>query len=134
MEKLKSGYVSSSSLNQKSILIVEDEISNFELLKAMMRRLDVKIFWAKNGINAIKLCNENIFDLILMDIKMPLMDGYEATSILRRNGNNTPIIAQTAYARIGDKKLIFQKGFNGYLPKPIDRKELLDIIERHTKC
>ncbi|MGD2035150.1 MAG: response regulator [Bacteroidales bacterium] len=118
-----------SSGEEKKILVVEDEMSNYELLKAMMRKLNVKILWAKNGINAVKLCDEQTFDLILMDIKMPGMDGYEATSIIRRKNAKTPIIAQTAYARSEDEKNILQKGFNGYISKPIDRAKLLGIIE-----
>ncbi|MBA7582934.1 Sensor histidine kinase RcsC [subsurface metagenome] len=97
----------------------------------MLRKLNAKIFWAQNGINAIDLCTENQFDLIFMDIKMPAMDGYEATSRLRKKGNSTPIIAQTAYARIEDEKIILQKGFDGYLPKPIDRKKLLSLIDKY---
>lgn len=119
-------------MKQKSILIVEDEASNYELLRAMMRKLDVKIFWAKNGRNALKLCLESTFDLILMDIKMPGLNGYEVTSIIRGNGNTTPIIAQTAYARAEDEQTILSKGFNGYLAKPIDRKKLLATVEKYT--
>ncbi len=121
-----------SVMKQKSILIVEDEISNFELLKAMMRNLNVKVSWAKNGKNAILLCNEKTFDIIFMDIKMPGMDGYEATSIIRSKGYKTPIVAQTAYARKEDEKLILQKGFNDYLSKPIDRNKLLALIEKYS--
>jgi len=119
-------------MKQKSILVVEDEVSNFELLKAMMRKLSVKIFWAKNGIEALKLCKENSFDLIFMDIKMPGMDGYEVTSLIRANGDDTPIIAQTAYARLEDEKIILSKGFNGYLSKPIIREKLLSVIEKYA--
>ncbi len=118
-------------MEKLSFLIVEDEISNYELLKAMMRKLDVNIYWARNGRNAVKLCEEYKFDLIFMDIKMPGMDGYEATSIIRSYDKTTPIIAQTAYARVEDEKIILQKGFNDYLSKPIDRMKLLKLIEKY---
>ena len=118
-------------MKQKSILIVEDEASNYELLKAMMRKLDVKIYWAKNGKNALALCNENSFDIIFMDIKMPGLDGYEVTSIIRSNNKDTPIIAQTAYARAEDERIILNKGFNGYLAKPIERGKLLAIVKKY---
>lgn len=119
-------------MKNKAILIVEDEVSNYELLRAMMRKLEVKVYWAKNGKNALELCQEKSFDLILMDIKMPGLNGYEVTSILRSNGDNTPIIAQTAYARTEDEQAILKKGFNGYLSKPIEREKLLAIVEKYT--
>jgi CheY-like chemotaxis protein len=117
-------------LNQSphKILIVEDEESNYELLKAILRKSNVEIFWAKNGIGAIDLCKRFSFDLVLMDIKMPEMNGYEAVEILRKQGFTFPIIAQTAYARIEDESIILNKGFDGYISKPIDKTKLLEII------
>jgi CheY-like chemotaxis protein len=131
MKRKKTDTEHVPGMEKISILIVEDEISNYELLKAMMRKLNVKIYWARNGINAVKLCEEYSFDLIFMDIKMPGMDGYEATSIIRSHNKTTPIIAQTAYARVEDEKIILQKGFNAYLSKPIDRIKLLNLIEKY---
>jgi CheY-like chemotaxis protein len=115
--------------HRKKILIVEDEESNYELLKAMLRKMDLDIFWAHTGTQAIELCEIQTFELILMDIKMPEMSGYDAIKILRNRGIETPVIAQTAYARIEDEDMSLKMGFNGYVSKPIDRKKLFDLIE-----
>jgi CheY-like chemotaxis protein len=120
-----------SKKNPSKILIVEDEESNYELLRAILRKSNVEIFWAKNGVLAIELCNHYKFDLVLMDIKMPEMNGYVATDILRKKGFNFPIIAQTAYARIEDESIILKKGFDGYISKPIDKTKLLEIVAKH---
>jgi CheY-like chemotaxis protein len=114
----------------RKILIVEDEESNYELLKAMLRKTEFEIFWAQNGIQAIELCDKFPFTIILMDIKMPEMNGYDAIKILRNKGIETPIIAQTAYARIEDESTSLKMGFNGYISKPIDRKKLFELINR----
>ena len=112
----------------KKLLIVEDEESNYELLKAMLRKMDMEIFWAQNGIQAIELCQVHAFSLILMDIKMPEMNGYDAIKIIRNRGIVTPIIAQTAYARIEDEDISLKMGFDGYISKPIDRKKLFELL------
>jgi CheY-like chemotaxis protein len=112
------------------ILIVEDEESNFELLKALLRKFRADIFWARDGIEAIELCNHHRFDLVLMDIKMPEMNGYEAAVIIRENGSVAPIIAQTAYARVEDESIILNKGFDAYISKPIDRTKLHSIVSK----
>ena len=117
--------------SRKKILIVEDEESNYELLKAMLRKMDVDIFWAQNGLQAIDLCESHNFSLILMDIKMPEMNGYDAIRILRKRGLQIPIIAQTAYARIEDEDISLKMGFNGYISKPIDRKKLFDMVNSY---
>ncbi len=117
-------------LERKKILVVEDEISNYELLVAMLRKSGVEFSWARNGIEAIELYDSNHFDLILMDIKMPEMSGYEAVNKIRSQDQEIPIIAQTAYARIEDEMIILKKGFNGYISKPIDKTKLIRILEK----
>jgi len=116
--------------NSYKILIVEDEESNFELLKALLRNFRFEIIWAKNGIDAVELCNRYPFDLVLMDIKMPEMNGYEAVEKIRKKGINVPIIAQTAYARIEDESIILNKGFDGYISKPIDKNKLIELVKK----
>jgi CheY-like chemotaxis protein len=93
----------------------------------------VGIYWARNGIQAIELCDSQVFALILMDIKMPEMNGYEAIKILRCRGVKTPIIAQTAYARIEDEDTSLRMGFDGYVSKPIDRKKFFDLLDIYIK-
>jgi CheY-like chemotaxis protein len=121
-----------SENSQRKILIAEDEESNFELLKAMLRKTDFEIFWAQNGIQAIEFCDKHDFTVILMDIKMPEMNGYDAIKIIRGKGIQIPIIAQTAYARIEDESTSLKMGFDGYISKPIDRKKLFDLINHFT--
>ena len=113
------------------ILIVEDEESNYELLKAMLRKRDIELFWAQTGKQAIDLCKKHSFGLILMDIKMPEMNGYDAIVKLRQMGIECPIIAQTAYARLEDEERALKMGFNAYVSKPIDRGRLIGFIEKY---
>ncbi len=115
-------------LKGKEILICEDDPANFELLKALLKKTNVTIMWAKTGAEGVAYCNANNPYLILMDIKMPDMDGYEAVDIIRSSGYKSPIIAQTAYARFEDEKSILQKGFNAHISKPIHKESLYGSI------
>ena len=115
----------------KKILIAEDEESNYELLKAMLRKREIEVMWAQTGKQALEFCRDNTFELILMDIKMPEMNGYEAITKLREMGVKTPVIAQTAYARLEDEEFALKHGFDGYVSKPIDRARLLGLIDRY---
>jgi CheY-like chemotaxis protein len=117
-------------LNGKKILIVEDEASNYELLLAMLRKSGALFSWARTGKEAIDLCENDNFDLILMDIKMPELSGYEALDQIRAKNKKIPIIAQTAYARLEDEMNILKKGFDGYISKPIDKNKLLKLLEK----
>jgi CheY-like chemotaxis protein len=117
-------------LNGKKILIVEDEVSNYELLLAMLRKSGAQFSWARNGREAVGLCENDNFDLILMDIKMPELSGYEAVNQLRAKNQKMPIIAQTAYARVEDEIIILKRGFDGYISKPIDKNRLLKLLEK----
>ncbi|MBN2275113.1 MAG: response regulator [Bacteroidales bacterium] len=116
----------------KTILIAEDEETNFLYLKAALSRTHAKILHAKTGNEVIALykSNDNI-DLILMDIKMPEMNGVEATMAIKSIDKNVKIIAQTAYAMEDDKKLYFQAGCIDYLAKPIHRDQLLSTISKY---
>jgi CheY-like chemotaxis protein len=113
------------------ILIVEDEESNFELLKAMMRKRNLEVFWAQTGRQSIEYCRQHQFGLILMDIKMPEMNGYDAIKQLREMGINCPVIAQTAYARPEDEETALRMGFDAYVSKPIDRNKLLSFLDKY---
>lgn len=115
----------------KNILVVEDEDSNYFLLDRILRRTGVKLTWAKNGMDAIELCDNQHFDLVLMDIRMPGMDGYEATQAIKKNHKNLPIIAQTAYALKGERENSIAAGCDNYISKPIDSRELLAILGKY---
>ncbi len=115
----------------KLILVAEDEDTNYMFLEILLRKTKAKIVWAKNGEEAVEFCNNNKVDIVLMDIKMPLMHGYEATKIIKSTKPETIIIAQTAYAMSGEREQIIQSGFDDYISKPIKKNELFRLIEKH---
>ena len=117
-----------SNWNNKTILIAEDEESNYRYLEMVLSRTKAKIVWAKDGIEAINLCKEHKPDLILMDIKMPNMDGFEATREIKKTHPEIPIIAQTAFAMENDERMSLEAGCNSYLPKPIKISTLMKIL------
>ncbi len=115
----------------KVILVVEDEDSNFFLMDRILRRTGVNLIWAKNGSDAVQFCNNQHFDMVLMDIRMPGMDGYEATQIIKKDHKSLPIIAQTAYALKGERENSLAAGCDNYISKPIDSRELLAILGKY---
>jgi signal transduction histidine kinase/CheY-like chemotaxis protein len=110
------------------ILVAEDEETNFYYLNALLaRETGAKVLHASNGKEAIELFKANPgINLILMDIKMPEMDGFEATRQIKLINRNVPVIALTAYAMSGDEERIVSAGCDGYLSKPINKKSLLE--------
>ena len=116
----------------KTILIAEDEQSNFDFLKILLNRMNIRVLWAKNGIEAVSICESDpSVDLVFMDIKMPLLNGYEATKIIKKNRPELPIIAQTAYAMISDKLEADKAGCDGYLSKPIKIYQIQEVLQQH---
>lgn len=111
------------------VLIAEDNESNYMLYEALFADT-FELHHAWNGAEAVKLASECHPDLILMDISMPGMDGYEATEKIRNNGVTCPVIAVTAYAFSTDKAKIMSKGFDAYISKPINEEELLTAMEK----
>lgn len=117
-----------------NILIVEDDEISLRLLKSQLKSIVNKFYVAKSGIEAIKICKDNIdIDLILMDIRMPNMDGLEATKQIRKFNKDVIIIAQTAYALEGDREKSIKSGCNDYISKPIDIETLLSTIKKYFK-
>jgi CheY-like chemotaxis protein len=116
-------------LRGKKILIVEDDFSSKLYLNKILERSGATIFNAGDGNEALEQVRNNPdIDLILMDIQLPVLDGYSCTRILRESGSRIIIIAQTAYGLSGDKEKIMSKGFNDFLIKPISQKQLIDKI------
>ena len=115
---------------EKSILIAEDIDSNYLLLKALLGK-KYQLYRACNGIEAIDLFKSKNPDLILMDIKMPEMDGMEATEIIRKSSSDIPIIALTAFAFDADKKAALNAGCNDFITKPIAVKELNKMLDKY---
>jgi CheY-like chemotaxis protein len=117
------------------ILIAEDDEINFYYLNALLtRETGASILHAANGREAIDLFKANRdINLILMDIKMPEIDGFEATRQIKLIDKNVPVIAITAYAMSGDEERIVSAGCDGYLSKPINRKSLLEKVAEFIK-
>jgi len=115
----------------KTILIAEDEISNFYLLQEMFEENKANLVHVKNGKDAVEKCKTEKIDLVLMDIKMPIMDGYEATKQIKKTKPNIPVIAQTAHAMTDDKAKALKAGCNDYITKPIDEDRLKDILSKY---
>ena len=113
------------------ILVVEDEINNYLLIKSILLDDKITIYHTANGLEALEFCRDNSdIDLVLMDIKMPVMDGVTAFNEIRKIRPNLPIIAQTAYALVDDKQKFLNIGFNNYISKPINKSELLEKINK----
>ncbi|MFC2112054.1 PAS domain S-box protein [Bacteroidota bacterium] len=119
-------------LQGKTILIVEDDGSSYLFLETFLKRFAPEIIWAKSGKQALDIMNTNRrIDLILMDIRMPEMDGLSATRHIRKTNKKIPIIAQTAYAQVTDRKLALESGCSDYISKPVSPVELTNLLEKY---
>ncbi len=115
--------------SDKVFLVVDDVEANFRFLKAVFRETRALILWAKSGEEAIKICrNNSSINLVLMDIRMPDLDGNATTKAIRDFAPDLPIIAQTAFADEDDRQLALSSGCDDYISKPICRKELASLI------
>ncbi len=134
-EKQSSGEknkdVLSVDLTEGTILVAEDDITNYSLIEEFLSDTKANIEHAENGSKAIDLYKRSgKIDLILMDIKMPVLDGIEAFKEIKKLNSHIPIIALTAYAYENDKKRLLDKGFDGYISKPVDQKDLIQMVEK----
>ena len=120
-----------------AILIAEDEAINFFFLEILLKKqidLGCAIILAKNRAEAVEICKKNDdINLVLMDLKMPVMDGFEAVKLIKEIRPKLPIVAQTAFSSIEDKEKVFAAGFNDFLSKPINKEALLDVINRQKE-
>lgn len=118
--------------NKLKILIADDEDFAFKHLSIVLKNISKEIFHAKTGIQAIELFENNPdIDLVLMDIKMPIMDGYDAARKIRKINNDVIMIAQTAFAQKNDRMKVIDAGCNDYISKPINKIKLLEMIESY---
>jgi signal transduction histidine kinase/CheY-like chemotaxis protein/Flp pilus assembly protein TadD len=118
-------------INNKTILIAEDNALNYMLLHKVLANYNIKVLHAWNGAEAVEIFkSENTIDLVLMDLKMPVMDGYKATIEMKRINSKIPVIAQSAYAMDISKDEITEIGFDDYISKPINKEELIELIKR----
>ena len=119
--------------NNKTILIAEDDQINYLLLVELLAKTGLTILHAKTGREAIDICLSRSLDLILMDIKMPDLDGYQATKIIKQKFPNLKVIAQTAYAHPSDERKAKEAGCDDYIAKPIIKEQLFKTMNKYLK-
>jgi len=123
-----------SQIRNLKVLIAEDDEGSAMLISMAIRRFSKEILRAVNGLEAVEAClNHPDIDLVLMDIKMPEMDGYEATRQIRQFNKAVIIIAQTAYALTGDREKTIETGCNDYISKPIKKTQFMELMEKYFK-
>ncbi|MFA6949613.1 MAG: ATP-binding protein [Lentimicrobiaceae bacterium] len=119
------------NLKGKTILIVEDVDTNYFYLSSLLQKMDCIILRATNGMKAIEMCRkDDSIDLVLMDIELPILDGYKATREIKKFKPDLPIIAQTAFAMTGERERSKEAGCDDYLSKPIRKEELLETLSK----
>jgi CheY-like chemotaxis protein len=111
---------------------VDDDKFALSYLKIVLEKFKRELLIAKTGTDAVEICRKQPdIDLVLMDIKIPGIDGYEATRQIRQFNKDVFIISQTAYAQSGDREKSIEAGCNDYISKPINKEELATIILKH---
>jgi len=117
----------------KTILLAEDNIINQQIAREILQQAGAIVTIVENGSLAVAACSENQFDMVLMDMQMPVMDGYRASEVIRAENTNAqlPIIAMTANVMKGDREKCLEHGMNDYIGKPINRVKLFEIIEKY---
>ena len=114
------------------ILVVEDDVNNYNYMEALLQKKVERVDHAFNGLEAIALADKNSYDLVLMDLKMPVMDGYEATRQLKQKHPNLPVIATTAYALPEEKLIALEAGCDFYLSKPVKKEDIVSLINQYV--
>ncbi len=124
---------SSFNLNGETILVAEDEKINFQLMKTILIKAGAEVLHASTGFEAIEIVQSGKYNIsiILMDIKMPGLSGSDALLEIKKTNPEIPVIACTAYAQTEEASMFYAMGFNDYIPKPINRQNLLSIIEQN---
>jgi CheY-like chemotaxis protein len=126
------GRGSGLELGTKKILVAEDDSSNYMFLESLLRPSGVKLIWARNGLQAVEIHEgQGDIDLVLMDIRMPEMNGLEAAEKIRATDPNLPIIALTAFAFADDREKAIQAGCTEHLSKPVKIEELKGLLQRY---
>ena len=116
------------------LLIAEDDDVNYLYLQTLLSKYNFRLIRAGNGLEALELCGKTPdIKLVLMDIKMPYMNGYDATMKIKTDRPDLPVIVQSAYAMNEDKTKAFAAGCDDYLTKPIRREELMAMVEKYCK-
>ncbi len=124
--------VGSYNWSDKSILVAEDEESNFNLIKIILQRTNANITHVTNGEDAVEAIKSNSFDLVLMDIKMPKMDGISATRIIKKIKKELPVIAVTAFAREEEQEECRLAGCDDIVVKPLNVEKLFTVLSKYS--
>jgi CheY-like chemotaxis protein/anti-sigma regulatory factor (Ser/Thr protein kinase) len=133
IKNVDSSEIKKVQMKNLKILIVEDDEVSYSLLKRTIQKIGKEVLHAITGVQAIEACRSNPdLDLVLMDIRMPIMDGIEATRQIRQFNKDVIIIAQTAYAFAGDSEKAIKAGCNDYISKPINMAVLFELIKKHV--
>ena len=122
-----------SVLNGKTILIVDDNLFIHEIIKLQLRKFNIKFLLAANGLEAIRIVKNQIPDFILMDLVMPVMDGFESVTYIRALHPKIPITALTAHSLPKDRRRALEAGCDEIITKPVHRDILLHILKKHLK-
>lgn len=122
-------------MNKRRVLVIEDNEKNMYLIRFLLENAGHEVVTARDGRSGIETAAAIKPDLILLDIQLPVMDGYEVARAIRRNGNldDTPIVAVTSYAMPGDREKTIDAGCDGYLEKPIDPDTFAAVIGGYLK-
>ncbi|WP_420264490.1 response regulator [Candidatus Magnetominusculus dajiuhuensis] len=133
-KKLQTPVSAQAGLSMLRVLLVEDDMNNRVVTSEILKKNGCNVTEAVDGEKAVALLNEVMFDLILMDVQMPVMDGLEAAKIIKSSDStrNIPIIAMTAHALKGDRERCIEAGMDDYITKPIRPNELVQIIAKYT--
>jgi len=125
---------STPSLEGLKVLVAEDELINFSYIEELLEGTGIEIHHALNGQVAVELCKKNKnYDLVLMDIRMPVMNGYEATRLIKELRPELPVIAQTAYITIEERHKAIEVGFDAFISKPFLKEELLEAMGKQYR-
>jgi len=117
----------------KTILVAEDEITNYLFIETVLEDSGYRLLHAWNGKEALNLFGSEDVDLIIMDLKMPVMDGFEAIEKIREINILLPIIAHSAYDYFDTRKKALEAGCTAYLPKPVHHEKLMDMVDEVLK-
>jgi len=136
-EEQPTGEALRAATRRLRILVAEDSVVNCKMMEAILRMEGHKVRFAENGHLAVELWRQEPFDLVLMDIQMPVMDGMQATAAIRADeaatGRHIPIVALTAYAMSGDRQRFLDAGMDDYLAKPITAEQLRRLLWKYGK-
>lgn len=125
--------------NNKVVLIAEDNKINMKIISAIVHKMGHEYFIANDGMEAVKILEQNKIDLVLIDIQVPVLNGYEVTRIVRESEarskiyEHKPIIAMTQYAMVGDRELLLENGMDDYISKPFDKSKLEELITKYLQ-